>query len=73
MEQRNMSDIYVPKCWVDLSFNSRLILDFFFFETEDFWIKIKNIYEYLDDIFGWFWSLLFQNKKKLKSTQHLDT
>ena len=25
------SDIYVPKCWVDLSFNSRVILDFFLF------------------------------------------
>ena len=25
------SVIYVPKCWVDLSFNSRVILDFFFF------------------------------------------
>ena len=26
-----MSDIYLPKCWVDLSFNSRVILDCFLF------------------------------------------
>ena len=25
------SDIYVPMCWIDLSFNSRVILDFFLF------------------------------------------
>ena len=36
-------DIYVPKCWVDLSFNSREILDFLKFETEHFWIEINSV------------------------------
>ena len=36
------SDIYVPKCWVDLSFNSWVILDFFLFWNWAFCIKIEN-------------------------------
>ena len=36
------SDIYVPKCWVDLSFNSCVILEFFLFWNWAFCIKIEN-------------------------------
>ena len=35
-------DIYVPKCWVDLSFNSRVIFDFFLFWKWEFLDQIKN-------------------------------
>ena len=37
-----MSDIYLPKCWVVLRLNSRVIFDFSCFETENFWIKVEN-------------------------------
>ena len=36
------SDIYVPKCWDDLSFNSCVILEFFLFWNWAFCIKIEN-------------------------------
>ena len=45
-----MSDIHVSKCWVDLSFNSSVILDFFLFWNQPFFcIKIENNlkYEYI--------------------------
>ena len=35
----DFGDTYVPKCWVDLSYNSRIVLDFFLFWI---WIEIKN-------------------------------
>ena len=31
LQDSTLSDIYVPKCWVDLKFKSRIILDFFLF------------------------------------------
>ena len=38
-----MSYIYLPTCWVDLSWNSRVILDFSCFETAKLW----NIYLFI--------------------------
>ena len=37
------SDIYVPKCWVDLSFNSRVILDFLVLKLSFFGSKSRTI------------------------------
>ena len=36
------SDIYVPNCRIDLSFNSMVILVFSCYDTEHFWIEIKD-------------------------------
>ena len=52
-------DIYVPKCWVDLSFNSRVILDIFLFcNWKLIWVFKRLLF--------WFQSknALFLNKKK---------
>ena len=35
-------DIYVPKCWVDLSFSSKVILNFSYLETANFRTLQKN-------------------------------
>ena len=37
------SDIYVPKCWVDLSFNSSVILEFFLFWNCKFHNRPNNL------------------------------
>ena len=36
LQDSTLSDIYVPMSWVDLSFNSPVIRDFFFFEIASF-------------------------------------
>ena len=36
LQDSTLSDIYVPMSWVDLSFNSLVIRDFFFFEIASF-------------------------------------
>ena len=63
------SHIYVPNFWVDLSFNSRVILDFFLFWN----CKLQNCRKYFalknTRDCSWFWSKndQFQNKQKIEN------